>query len=68
MALLCTNVDPVIIRMIGHWKSWAMIQYLHRTATSTSHLALRMLEGGHYIIQAHAFIPDDAATLVAPLS
>ena len=68
MALLRANVDPIIIHMIGNWKSWVMIQYLHCTATSTSHLALHMLEGGHYTIQEHAFILDDAATLVVPLS
>ena len=64
MALLRANVDPVLIRMQGRWKSWTMIRYLHRTAADTSDFASRMLEGGTYVISTHATLPDDVASVI----
>ena len=67
MALLQAGVDPLVIRMVGRWKSWAMMRYLHRTATSTTDLAAQMLASGNFAITTHPAPPTDAATLVAPL-
>ena len=64
MALLRANVDPVLIRLQGRWKSWTMIRYLHRSATDTSGFATKMLSGGTYVISAHATLPDDVPSLV----
>jgi len=59
MALLCSNIDPVLTRLIGRWKSWAMLQCLHRSTTDTSSYASLMLTGGSFAITHHATLPDD---------
>jgi len=59
MALLHGKVDDSTIRMMGHWKSWAMLQYLHRSATDTMSFAQHMIAGGTYIIDHHATLPAD---------
>jgi hypothetical protein len=66
MALLRANVDPLLVRMMGRWKSWTMIQYLHRSATNTTDLAARMLQHGNFIIPQHAFLPADVQHLITP--
>ena len=63
MALLRANVDPVTIRMIGRWKSWTMIRYLHRSATSTTSFAEQMLTGGNFSIAQHATLPTISASV-----
>lgn len=68
MALLRARVDPTIIRMRGRWKSWTMIQYLHRSAMDTSSFATRMLEGGNFVISKHATLPDDISSILDPTS
>lgn len=65
MALLRSRVDPTVIRMVGRWKSWAMIRYLHKSATETNDLAARMVIGGNYSLTTHAFLPQDAVYLLA---
>ena len=67
MASLWTGVDPLIIRMVGHWKSWAMVCYLHQTATTACDLATWMLKSGNFAIATCPALPADAATLVTPL-
>ena len=67
MALLQAGVDPLVIWMVGRWKSWAMTCYLHQTATSASDFAARMLASGIFTITTHPTLPADAATLVTPL-
>ena len=67
MALLRAGVDPLVIRMVGRWKSWAMTHYLHRTATSTNDFAAQMLASGHFAITTHPALPANTATIVAPL-
>jgi len=62
MALLHAKVDDSMIQMMGHWKSWAMLQYLHRSATETTSFAQRMITGGTYIIECHALLPADVIT------
>lgn len=51
MALLCSNVDPVRIRMLGRWRSDEMIKYLHIQAQPlVQDLSQRMLVGGNYTL------------------
>ena len=67
MASLRAGVDPLVIRMVGRWKSWAMMRYLYRTATSTNDFAAQMLASGHFTITTHPTLPANTATIVAPL-
>ena len=67
MALLQAGVNPLVIRMVGRWKSWAMMRYLHQTAKSASDFAARMLASGNFTITTHPALPADTATVVAPL-
>ena len=53
--------------MVGRWKSWAMMHYLYQTATSARDLAAQMLASGNFTITTHPTLPENAATLVAPL-
>ena len=64
MALLRADIDPLKIRLIGRWKSWAMLHYLHRSATDTTSYAQRMIAGGTFTIAQHAFLPEDVIPLV----
>ena len=59
MALLRAKVDPTEIRVIGRWRSWAMIRYLHRAALDTTNYANRMLQAGQFTIQEHSILPAD---------
>ena len=59
MALLRAGIDPVDIRLQGRWKSWAMMEYLHKDAVDTTPFASAMLHHGHYQIAAHAALPKD---------
>jgi hypothetical protein len=59
MALLRARVDSCIIRLLGRWKSWAMLEYLHRSATNTTPYAQMMMAGGRYTIDRHATLPAD---------
>ena len=65
MALLRSRVDPTVIRMVGRWKSWAMILYLHKSATETNDLAARMVIGGNYSLTTHAVLPQDVVDWLA---
>ena len=67
MALLRANVDPVEIRLLGRWQSWAMLSYLHSSSTPSPDLATKMLQGGSFRINAHQTLPDDVATRVAAI-
>jgi hypothetical protein len=64
MALLRAGIDSTTMRMVGRWKSWAMMEYLHRTALSTEGFAALMLTHGRFKITTHAFLPDDVLQLV----
>jgi hypothetical protein len=49
MALLCARVDDNIIRLLGRWKSDAMIRYLHVQAVpAVTGFAQEMLLRGHF--------------------
>ena len=59
MALLRAGIDPVEIRLQGRWKSWAMMEYLHKDAVDTTNYANAMLASGVFTIAAHAALPED---------
>jgi len=67
MALLRAGIDSTTMRMLGRWKSWSMMEYLHRTALSTDGFAAQMLQHGRFKITTHEFLPDDVLPLVAPV-
>lgn len=49
MALLCARVDPDVIRLVGRWRSDAMLRYLHvQAAPVMSPLAGQMFQGGDF--------------------
>jgi len=65
MALLCANVDPDKIRLIGRWRSDEMLRYLHVQAFPVvARFAPAMLQHGHFTL-----IPNTplAAPQPAPL-
>jgi hypothetical protein len=66
MALLRADVDPLVIRLMGRWKSDVMIRYLHRSTLDTSDLSSRMLSGGNFVIPQHQQLPADVAPLLGP--
>ena len=49
MALLCADVAPTTIRLLGRWKSDQMLQYLHiQSPTLVKGLAGRMVAAGDF--------------------
>jgi hypothetical protein len=49
MALLCARVDTDMIKLLGRWRSDAMLRYLHvQAAPVMQNFASMMLAGGHY--------------------
>jgi hypothetical protein len=65
MALLCAQVDPDIIKMVGRWRSDAMFRYLHLQATPLiGDLSHRMLTGGNFTLLPDADVPAPAAALL----
>jgi len=54
MALLCANVDPDKIRLLGRWRSDEMLQYLHVQAIPlVTPMASLMVRHGYF-----HFIPN----------
>ena len=64
MALLRAKINLSLIRLQGHWKSWTILHYLHRSATHTTDFAQRMMVGSVFVLSKHATLPDDAAALL----
>ena len=51
MALLMAHVDTDTIRLVGKWRSDAMLCYLHMTAqTFTEGLVARIVQHGDYAL------------------
>jgi hypothetical protein len=49
MALLCAQVDPDVIKLLGRWQSDQMLRYLHLQAYPQMHTFSRlMLQGGNF--------------------
>lgn len=54
MALLLGQVDTDRVRLLGRWKSDAMLRYLHVQGLSTGHnYARAMLQGGDYSLHSN---------------
>lgn len=69
MALLCAQVDPILIKLVGRWHSDEMLHYLHLQAVgSMQALASRMLLGGDFKLLPNQDIPLAAAPLLAAAS
>ena len=72
-ALLCANVDTNAVKLLGRWKSDAMLRYLRVQATlSSRHFAQNMLDHGAYTftpgIRDHAQpLPREIPTAVADI-
>ena len=57
-ALLCSNVDTDIIRLLGRWKSDEMLRYLHlQAAPLMSDFSRRMLAGGNFTLIPNQTVP-----------
>ena len=59
MALLCGNIDPNIIQMLGRWHSDSMMRYLHLQARPImKRFAQVMYNGGNY-----DFLPEETVPI-----
>ena len=66
MALLCSQVDSDIIKLVGRWRSDEMLRYLHLQAYPLMmHLAPSMVRGGHFRMLSHQPLPPAAFPLLA---
>ncbi len=66
MALIRANIDSSQVRLMGRWKSWAMLEYLCQQAVDTSQYASRMLSAGDFVIPAHQLLPADVLSQAQP--
>jgi hypothetical protein len=58
-ALLCANIDPDIIMLLGRWKSNAMFRYLRIQAhVHSTNFAQKMLDHGSYTFAPGTFTED----------
>mmetsp|Transcript_3969 Transcript_3969/g.11051 ORF Transcript_3969/g.11051 Transcript_3969/m.11051 type:complete len:258 (+) Transcript_3969:4666-5439(+) len=58
MALLCADIDPDRIRLIGRWRSDEMLRYLHVQAEPVMRdLSPRMLQGGRFALLPNRDVP-----------
>ena len=65
-SLLCANVDATTIRLIGRWKSDAMLQYLRtQTAAITHDLSNRMVHSSAISFTQHKIQPTDPTIPIA---
>jgi hypothetical protein len=59
MALLCANVDPDRIQLLGRWRSDEMLHYLHVQAFPVvARLAASMLHHGHFSLIPNQPLPN----------
>ena len=57
-ALLCANVDPDVIRLLGRWRSDEMLRYLHlQNSQLMKHFSQRMLTGGNFTLIPNQEVP-----------
>lgn len=64
-ALLCARVDPNTIKLVGRWKSDAMLRYLHAQAVpAMRNLARAMFLHGTFTFQPDQFQPHQATLIV----
>ena len=68
MALLCGKVNSDTIRLVSHWKSDAMFQYLHTQALPLiQDLAATMLTHGNFTLLPGTDVPTHIAPMVDDL-
>lgn len=60
MALLNGGCDDNIIKLMGRWRSDAMLRYLHGAAAHTSGYAAKMLCGGSYTLLPGDTVPQQS--------
>jgi hypothetical protein len=65
MALLCTLVDPLLVQLVGRWKSDVTLRYLHLQATNMHDLVTRMLSGGDFKLLPNQTLPSKAVALLS---
>lgn len=65
MALLCAQVDPDVIKLVGRWHSDQMLRYLHLQAYPQMHTFSRlMVTGGNFSLLNHPNTPPAAMALL----
>ena len=58
IALLNSNVDSTLIKLLGRWRSDKMLRYLHLQAQPVmNQFAQRMLVGGEYTVHPGITVP-----------
>jgi hypothetical protein len=65
MALLCARVNPLLVQLIGRWRSNVMLRYLHLQATNMHDLASRILSGGNFKLLPNQTLPSKAVVLLS---
>jgi hypothetical protein len=64
-ALLCGKIDNDTIKLVGRWKSDAMLRYLHTQAVpAMGNLARSMFQHGNFTFQPEQLVPGQAAVIV----
>ena len=66
VALIRAGVDPLLVRLMGRWRSWAMIEYLQTASLDTSGYAQQMLAAGCFTIPTHQKLPADVLSIARP--
>eukprot|EP00978_Attheya_sp_CCMP212_P044494 scaffold312156_cov51-Attheya_sp.AAC.1 len=58
MAMLCAGIDPILIQMLGRWRSDAMLHYLTTQAEPvTAQIAARMRTNGNFTLLPNQDVP-----------
>ena len=63
VALIRAGVDPLHARLMGRWRSWAMIEYLQAQSLDSMGFAQWMLDAGSFVIPRHQFLPPDVLSM-----
>lgn len=67
MALLCARVDKDEIKLVGRWKSDAMLRYLHSQAMPLmKHFSTLMTQHGSFSFPPDSIVPVQATMLLSP--
>jgi hypothetical protein len=63
--MLCARIDTDTIRLIGRWRSDAMLRYLHLQALPhTGTIAASMVTRGTFTYRPHEDLPDAAQQIL----
>ncbi|MHA7856371.1 site-specific integrase [Marinobacter shengliensis] len=66
-SLLCADIDHDRIKLLGRWKSDAMLRYLHiQAAPAMRHFAPAMLQHGSFTFLRGSALPREAQALLPP--